>query len=640
MLATLVLMGLGHLTLNIMSLGGLALGVGMLIDNSIVMLENIFRHRAGGVRDPEEAAHRGAGEVTSAVIFVNEANPLVALTLVPMLSAQLAKVQRASRLDRTRVIRGFHRAMTALNVGYRATLARSLRWRMLILGAALGALLGVLFLTRGLGSEFLPAVDDGNLRVYIRMPPGTPPEATDAVARRVEAAVWEMPHVRHVFTTAGGFLWGGSTSERSGRGSLDVQLSPAPARRDWPAGRWVATLEEKIDGLGIPGAGIFVRPPRIRGLRTNISGSDVAIALQGDDLGELQRLGEEVTRRLQGIPGLENLQPSTEDPSPQLVIDIDRRRAADLGLSAADVGQTVRTALDGALPTRFTEGNNEYDIRVRLPREQFRSAEDLGSIALFPGRDRPIYLRDIADVRLGLGPSTILRVNQNRQLRITGDVNDEIASVGAVSREIRSRLGALDLPDGYALIYGGEEEAIRENQRNLAIVTLLAIFLVLVVLAIQYESVTSPLVILVSVPLALIGVDRGEQRDPARAVRGDGAPGARVAAGGGGGRGGQHPTAADPDDDLDDRLRDAPAGARARRGVGAHAAARPRRRRRPHGLRGPHPPGRPQRVPGRERPRRQTAALGDRCARARGGAGGRGRAGPHGARLNPAPAVP
>jgi len=211
-------------------------------------------------------------------------------------------------------------------------------------------------------------------------------------------------------------------------------------------------------------------------------------------------------QRLRGIPGLEGVEPSTEEASPQLSIEIDRLRAADLGLDVAQVGQTVRTALDGSIATRFTEGNNEYDVRVRLPRESFTSPEDLGSIALFPGRDRPIYLRDVADVRLGTGPTTILRVNQNRQLRVTGDVNEEVASVGEVTRAVHAALANLALPDGYSLVFGGEEEALKENQRNLTIVTLLAIFLVFVVMAIQYESVSDPLTILFSIPLAMVGV--------------------------------------------------------------------------------------------------------------------------------------
>jgi CzcA family heavy metal efflux pump len=539
-LATFVIMGLADLSLNIMSLGGLALGVGMLVDNSIVILENIFRHREMG-KSSDDAADEGSREVTSAVIasttthlaavvpfllisglaalifrelvltisFAIAASLAVALSLVPMLAAQLAKVKRSSGVANTRPLVAFNAGLERMTDRYRRLARGAVRRRALVMSVAYGSLLLVFFLVKGLGSEFLPTVDDGNVGVGITMPPGTPPQRTNEVAYQLESLVRQMPHVRHIFTTAGGSVQGGGTQERGGRGSLDIQLTPASERRGDPATAWVATLQRRIDSLAIPGARIFARPPRIRGLRTNVSGSDLAISVQGEDLAVLQQLGNDVMRRLQGVPGLEALQPSTEEASPQLVVALDRQRAADLGLNVVDVGQAVRTALDGAIPTRFTDGTNEYDVRVRLPREQFRSTEDLGAILLFPGSARsqqPIYLRDVADVRLGRGPTSILRINQNRQLRISGDVNDAVTTVGDVNREVRSRLAGMTVPEGYGLIYGGEEEAIRENSRNLMIVMALGIFLVFVVMAVQYDSVTDPLVIIGSIPLALTGV--------------------------------------------------------------------------------------------------------------------------------------
>ncbi len=537
-LATFAMMGMGKLTLNIMSLGGLALGIGLLIDNSIVMLENIFRHRQLGVTDPVESAERGSAEVASAVTastltnlaavvpfllitglaalifreliltisFAIVASLATALTLVPMLSAQLAKVHRSSHLDHNPAVLLFNRGLVGFTGLYRRLATWSVRFRWLVLLIAFGGFFASLALVRGLGNEFLPAVDDGNVGVYLRMPPGTSPERTNEIALKLEDLVHGMPYVEHVFTTAGGYLYGGATLARGGRGSMSIQLTPASQRRSMPATRWVDTLRAKINQLGIPGAQIFVRPPRIRGLRTNRVGSDVAVSVQGDDLAKLQSIGYEMQRRMKPIRGLSGVELSTEEASPQLSIEIDRQRAADLGLDVAQVGQTVRTALDGTIVTRFTDKNNEFDIRVRLPRDKFTSPEDLGAIALFPGDDEPIYLRDVAEVRLGTGPTTILRVNQNRQLRVTGDVDDAVASVGEVTAAVRSVLADMPLPQGYSLIYGGEEQALRENQRNLRIVILLAVFLVFVVMAVQYESISDPLTILVSIPLALIGV--------------------------------------------------------------------------------------------------------------------------------------
>ncbi|MEZ4588132.1 MAG: efflux RND transporter permease subunit [Gemmatimonadales bacterium] len=535
-LATLALMGMSGLTLNIMTLGGLALGVGLLLDNSIVMLENIFRHRGQG-KDATVAATEGATEVTSAVVastttnlaavvpfllisglaalifreliltitFSMVASLGVALTLVPMLTAQFAKVRFASRLDRSWPIVAFNRVVGRMTNGYRRVARRTLAGRWWTVLGAFATLALILSLARNLPNEFLPVVDDGAVSVNVNLPPGTPPERTNEVVKRLEQLI------------SGRATSATCSRRRAGSCSAGPQASGAGAARStssWcraerpgvDASEWVAELQADIDAMGIPGARISARPPRIRGLRTNSSGSDIAVAVQGDDLAMLQRVAGDVLTRIRGIPGLEGLQVSTEEASPQLSIRIDRERVADLGLNVSTVGQTVRTALEGSIATRFAEGNYEYDVRVRLPRSQFQSAEDLGAIALFPGRDQPIYLRDVATITVGTGPTTILRENQNRMIRVTGDVNTAVANVSVVSDQIRARLSDLPIPEGFGLIYGGEEEAIRENNRNLAIVIGLAIFLVFVVLTVQYESVVDPLVILVSVPLALIGV--------------------------------------------------------------------------------------------------------------------------------------
>ncbi|MGH7445094.1 MAG: efflux RND transporter permease subunit, partial [Longimicrobiales bacterium] len=538
-LATFMMMGLGNLTLNIISLGGLALGVGLLIDNSIVMLENIFRRREEGIEDAEEAAHVGANEVRSAVIastatnlaavvpfllmsglaamifreliltisFAILASLAVALSLVPMLAAQLAKVRFQSGAHRLPPLVAFERGMSRARAWYRRAGQRVIAWRWPVLGSAVVALVGSLFLTRGLGNEFLPQVDDGNVGVYVGLSPGASAEETNRVSLEVEDMVREMPGVESIFAVAGGYLFGGSTSERAGRGSLDIVLVPA-RERAMSAQEWVQLLQQRIDARGFPGARVFVRPPRIRGLRTNSSGSPIALVVQGDNLDELQRIAEEILVRTRGVPGLENLQTSADEASPQLTIELDRERASYLGLNVAAVGQTLRTALDGTVPTRFTSGNQEYDLRVMFPRERFTSPEDVGSIALFPGNGggAPIYVRDVASVRTSLGPTSITRENQNRVFRLTGDVINEVASVGTVNDSIRIRLAGLEMPEGYSLSYAGEEEAIRENNRQLTIVVILAIFLVFVVMAVQYESFVNPLVILTAIPLSLIGV--------------------------------------------------------------------------------------------------------------------------------------
>jgi hydrophobe/amphiphile efflux-1 (HAE1) family protein len=540
-LATFMLMGAGGLTLNIMSMGGLALGVGMLVDNSIVMLENIFQRAKRDNLSGEDAAHEGAAEVQSAVLasttthlaavvpfllisgltalifqeliltisFAILASLGIAITVVPMLAAQFAKVTFSSRLDRFWPLVAFDRALDRLQDGYVWLVQRALRWRALVLAGGIGTLLLVAPLTEKLGNEFLPLTDDGGVSVNVNLPSGSSAEQTDVVVREIEGMVKQMPYVQTVFATAGGFLFGGSTAERAGRGSLDIRLVPV-TERPISAAVWVAYLQSKIDARGFPGARIFVRGPQIRGLRTSTSNTPVVITIQGDNLDELKALSDEVMARIRDVPGLQSVQRSTEDASPLLTVKLDRERASYLGLNVQQVGQTLRTALDGTIATRYTERNREFDVRVMFPRERFTSPETLGDVALFPGQGgAPIYLRDVATVTSGLGPTSIQRENQNRVMRVTGDVATDVATIGDVDAAIKARLSDLRLPEGYGILYGGDAEAVRENDRQLNMVILLAVFLVFVVMAVQYDSLLNPLVILVAIPLALIGVALG-----------------------------------------------------------------------------------------------------------------------------------
>jgi hydrophobe/amphiphile efflux-1 (HAE1) family protein len=537
-LATFALMGLGNLTLNIMSLGGLALGVGLLLDNSIVMLENIFRHRESLGKRSEAAAVEGAREVSSAVTaatltnlaavlpfllvtgmaalifreliltisFAIVASLAIALTLVPTLAALFSHVERRSGLEHTRLIRWFDRAVTGGANGYTRLARPLLRWRWAVVAAAMLLMAGAYAVSRDLGAEFLPQVDDGQVTVRLSLPPGTPPQVTDSAFRRIEQAVMDMPYVETVFTTSGGGLWGGVISARSGQARANVQLVPAAQRPDMPATTWVREMEARMEALQIPLARTFVSPPRIPGIRTSLAGADISIGVVGEDLAALDTTGQAILDRLQGIAGLQNLEIARDDRSPLLSIDVDRERAAALGLNVSEVGEAIRTAVFGTVPTRFSTGPAEYDVRVMLPRDRIATSDDVGNIRLFRSGGQPILVRDVARFSLGEGPATIERENQVRILRVNGDVNTGVSDIGTVNREVRERLSGFELPQGLSLIYGGEDEAIRETNRQLMTVIFLAVFLVFVVLAVQYERISSPSVILASVPLALVGV--------------------------------------------------------------------------------------------------------------------------------------
>jgi hydrophobe/amphiphile efflux-1 (HAE1) family protein len=536
-LGTIALMGVSDLTLNIMSLGGLALGIGMLVDNAIVMLENIDRHQREHP-DPVEAAHIGAGEVASAITastttnlaavvpfllisglaallfsellitisFATAVSLVVALTLVPMLSAQLFKFSRTSRLEGARWLAFVPAAIEWLVRTYRRQLPWALRHRGAVLIGAAAVFVVALAVAGRLGNEFLPPVDDGRFRVFIEFPPDTPAEVTNRASLAAERTVAGLPEVVHVFSTAGGFIFGRGARVQSNAANLSIELTPRRAR-SLSATEWINQARGALGALPeLADAQLRISPPRIRGLRTSTGTSDVEVKVFGEDLAGLERIGQEISTRLGALPGLAGVDTSYKETSPEIRVVLDRRRAADLGLDVGEVGRTMRTAVGGSVPTRLTEGDREYDIRVRFERTRVTNLAELAQIPMFPRSGAALRLRDVADVSEGRSPQTIERENQNRLVRVTADVLPQVWSVGEATAAVRAELADYPLPEGYTLRFGGEEEAIRENRTVLFTVIGLAVFLVFSVMAVQYESLVNPLVIMAAIPLAVVGV--------------------------------------------------------------------------------------------------------------------------------------
>ncbi|MCH8501947.1 MAG: efflux RND transporter permease subunit [Aliidiomarina sp.] len=537
-LATFALMGASGLTLNVISLGGLALGVGLLLDNAIVMLENIFRHQKDESQSIDESAEQGAAEVSSAITagtltnlaavlpfllitgyasmifreliltisFAILATLAAALTLIPALAALLAKISWQSGFENSWLVRGFARFIGWLQTIYVKALAKLLRWRYMVVAAAIAGVVVIVNVGSDLGNEFLPQVDDGGVSVRLVLPSGTPPLETDEAARQIEAVIMDMPHVETMFALVGGHLGGGIINERPGTSNIRVQLTPSRERPDMTAGQWVAEAQQRLDALDLPGARISVRPPSIRGLQFSPGGADFSISVVGDELRDLRETAREIAALLQGIPGLEGVEVGREDQSPLMRIIVDRERAADLGLRVSEIGRAVRFAVDGAVPSYFRDGQYEYDVRVRLPRDQVNDEEVLGNLLLDRVQGAPVLLRDVASFQLGEGPAHIERENQNRVVRINGDINTAVNDVASIMAEVDARMEGFELPESFSLIYAGQWETIQETNRELRTVVFLALFLVFVVMAVQYERLTNPLVILTAAPLALVGV--------------------------------------------------------------------------------------------------------------------------------------
>lgn len=537
-LTTLVLMGLGGLSLNVISLGGLALGVGLLLDNSIVMLENISRHQTKLGKPPDQAAHEGADEVISAIAagtltnlaavlpflfitglaalifreliltisFAVLASLAVALTLVPTLAAQLGRWPWRSGLSGSRPFGAFNRGLDYITRGYQTALRHALRWRWLVMAGTVSLFVVSLQGMQRLGNEFLPQLDNGEVSVRGMLPSGSTPEVTNAAAREIAAVLASLPHVEMVFETVGGHFRGGTIQERPGSMNFDVNLSDPAQRPDWPAGRWVAEAQRTLNALDIPGARLFVRPPSIPGLTMGRSGSDVDIMVVGEELPVLDALARDLVAELDSIPGLVDIELGRDERTPLLSVDVDRERAAALGLNAGDIGRALRDAVTGAIPTRFQTGNAEYDVRVRLPRSTTGDPDALASVIVAETPAGQIQLRDVAQLRLGEGPAHIERENQVRVARITGNFNTTESDPGSILTALQQRVEDLNLPAQYGVIFGGQFETLAETDNEMVVLIGLALFLVLVVLTVQYERLSNPIVILTAAPLSIIGV--------------------------------------------------------------------------------------------------------------------------------------
>jgi multidrug efflux pump subunit AcrB len=229
------------------------------------------------------------------------------------------------------------------------------------------------------------------------------------------------------------------------------------------------------------------------------------LSIVGDDIDELQRVAREVVDAIRPIPGLNRIRMRDEDRTPLLDIDVDRERAAALNLDTASVAQSLRNAVSGYVPTQYSSGGNEYNVRVRLPDEAVDDIDSLGQVIVANGVNGPIQARQIARFSLQEGPAEIARENQVRIQRITGDFDTSVSDVGTIMEAVRARVDAIDMPPQYGVILGGQFETVRETNREMAIVIALAVFLVFVVLAVQYEKLSNPIVIMTAAPLAATG---------------------------------------------------------------------------------------------------------------------------------------
>lgn len=536
-LVTFALMGLGGWTLNIMTLGGLALGVGMVVDSTIVMIENIYRHQTHG-ESGAEAAEDAAKEVNSAIVASTSTNlaavvpflfisgligllfreliftitaaimaaMFVALTLVPAFGSRVPLKERSTF---RKGVDGFIKFLEGLYT-------RGLGWllhRPLAQATVALALIGLLATgIMGLGGSkqiFLPSMDDGRIRVRVVADPGIPIDEMDAAVQKLEALFNNQPEVQTVFTIVGGFIFGRTQRLTSNRTTMTVQLVPLD-QREVGNQAWVKKMQRAIGKLKMAGFKVRMRTGGIRGVRMHRGNDDVTLRVTGPDQDGRDLLGMRVGDILKSVQGLRNVAHSAEETTEELVFAVDHDRLTELGLSVEAVARAARIALEGELVTDFLDDDRSYNIRVRLPVRSINTIQEIETIPLAPGSDGqgPIYLGDVAKVSLTASPAEILRDNQRRITEITASLTGD-AALGEVVKEVEGKLGTLRIPEGYGLYDTGAAKSLKEGRQLTVILLSLALFLVFVVMAVQYESLRNPLIIMLGVPFAITGVTFG-----------------------------------------------------------------------------------------------------------------------------------
>jgi multidrug efflux pump subunit AcrB len=539
-LATLVailLMGLFGLSLNIFSLGGLALGVGIVVDNSIVMLESIVnavnadRSKSEMIQQSEQASQQlesalFASTITNlasvvpfllvggffallfnqlilTVSFAVAASLVVALTVVPMLTSRLLLIRRSSRIGDFWLLRQFRERVAAVTLSYGRLLGWVLRHRLIVVGLTVLLLGGSsLWMAGGLPQEILPRINTGQARLFAQFPPGTPVEDNRKVLDAIDQLMLKQPETESIFSSAGGFLFGSTTSANPLRGSSTIGLKPGTNVTEF-----TERLNRELNQFNLVDTRLRLTPDSVRGLVLNnspVRGGDVDLILQGPNETALRQAGRQVLAALDESAKLARYRPDGDPLQPEVQIRPDWERLAALGVTARQVGETIQTAVEGSVPTQLQRGERLVDIRVQLDQSAIQNPSQLRQIPLFTANNQLVRLGDVATVELAQAPGQIQRINQRQVFIIAGNLNQG-ASLGAALAEMQDIVDRLELPEGVSLMPSASAETSRQIQSSLVVLGALAAFLVFVVMAVQYNSLIDPLVIMLTVPLALGG---------------------------------------------------------------------------------------------------------------------------------------
>ncbi len=532
-IATFALMYYFQFTLNIMSLGGVALGIGMLVDNSIVVLENIFRYREKG-HSMMRAAVEGTSEVampvlastlTTVVIFLPLlfvegmtglmfkqlayivsfsllCSLVISLTIVPMLSSRFLKLNGNARP-------GFFRRISDWSIGLILSLhGRALRLvlnnrkkTVFVLGVIMALTVA---LARGIGTELMPTADEGEVRVTIELEEGTRLSLVEKIFMQAEDTIIKnLPEAETVFVNVGGGGGGGGGNNSLNSGQIRIPLK-ASAKRRKSSAQAAAELRKML--VGLPGAEVRTREGQgMFMMRMGNSEADkLEVQIRGFDLKTADALGGEVAKLMKTIDGITDVKLGREEGTPERIVIIDRARAADQKLTISKISSFLETMMAGSSAGNLREGGDEYRILVKARAAEFMNLEEILNLSVTNSAGKQVMLRNVAHIENQQGPTEIERRDQERILNVSANVDGR--PLGFVIEEVQQKLREIPLPANFSIVMAGDYEEQQKSFRELLFSFILALILVYMVMAVQYESLYDPVIVMITVPLSFIGV--------------------------------------------------------------------------------------------------------------------------------------
>ncbi len=524
-IATFFFMYVAGFTINMMTLMALSLVIGILIDDAVVVRENIYRHMEMG-EDPVAAARNGTSQIGLAVMattftilavflpvgfmtgivgqffksfalsiaFAVAMSLLVAFTLDPMLSSRFVRFIPPEERMRTRAGRLFERwgrAYDRLDRTYHRVLEWALGRPWTVVATAVAIFAASLSTLVVIGTEFVPEEDRGEFQVIVDLPPGTSFEESVSQIAGIERTILALPEVRQIFSTVG--VQGEVRSS-----VLRVRTSPKHERvRALRAIK--ADVRAQLQRLPFVDAKV-ADPEFMQGIAYE---PPISIYVRGNDMTELQRISDELIAKLGRIPGAVDVSSTLVSGKPEMLARVRRDLAADMGFSVGVVAAQLRGMVEGVVPTRLRDGSRQHDIRVRLSPEYRNDFSEISRTPLYSPRGAVVRTGDIVALEPALGPSSINREQRRRQARIGLDLMGR--SLGEVSKDVEAVLATVQMPPTFEYGFAGDVELMQESAEALLLAMILAIAFIYIVLASQFESFLEPLLIMLSLPLAVVG---------------------------------------------------------------------------------------------------------------------------------------